>query len=43
MPLVWNIIMDFVFATFPWILTHGIDMRRVERIGLCVTMSLGIS
>lgn len=40
---VWNIIMDFVFATFPWILTYGVDMRRVEKIGLCVTMSLGIT
>ncbi|KAI0012520.1 hypothetical protein F4779DRAFT_567915 [Xylariaceae sp. FL0662B] len=39
---VYNIIMDFVFAAFPWWITRSLDMRRVERIGLCVTMSLGM-
>lgn len=38
--LVYNIIMDFILATFPWIITWNLDMRRVEKIGLCVTMSL---
>jgi hypothetical protein len=32
--------MDFVFAAYPWIITWNLDMRRVEKIGLCVTMSL---
>lgn len=32
--------MDFVLASFPWIITWNLDMRRVEKIGLCVTMSL---
>lgn len=32
--------MDFVLATFPWIITWNLDMRKVEKIGLCVTMSL---
>ncbi|KAF1849484.1 uncharacterized protein K460DRAFT_376104 [Cucurbitaria berberidis CBS 394.84] len=39
---VYNIIMDFVLATFPWVITWKLDMRRVEKIGLCVTMSLGM-
>lgn len=39
---VYNIIMDFVLATFPWIITWNLDMRKVEKIGLCVTMSLGM-
>jgi len=39
---VYNIIMDFVLASFPWIITWHLDMRKVEKIGLCVTMSLGM-
>jgi hypothetical protein len=38
--LVYNIIMDFVLASFPWVITWNLDMRRVEKIGLCITMSL---
>jgi hypothetical protein len=34
--------MDFVLALFPWIITWDLDMRKVEKIGLCVTMSLGM-
>ncbi|KAH7368280.1 hypothetical protein B0T11DRAFT_276747 [Plectosphaerella cucumerina] len=39
---VYNIIMDFVFASFPWVITRSLEMRRVEKIGLCATMSLGM-
>ena len=39
---VYNIIMDFVLAAFPWVLTWNLDMRKVEKIGLCITMSLGM-
>lgn len=39
---VYNVIMDFILATFPWIITWKLDMRRVEKIGLCVAMSLGM-
>ncbi|KAI1085018.1 hypothetical protein F5B20DRAFT_124569 [Whalleya microplaca] len=39
---VYNIIMDFVFASFPWWITRSLEMRRVEKIGLCITMSLGM-
>ncbi|KAF2126769.1 hypothetical protein P153DRAFT_388091 [Dothidotthia symphoricarpi CBS 119687] len=39
---VYNIIMDFVLALFPWIITWHLDMRRVEKVGLCATMSLGM-
>ena len=37
---VYNIIMDFMLAVFPWAITWNLDMRRVEKIGLCVAMSL---
>ncbi|KAH7021215.1 uncharacterized protein B0I36DRAFT_252528 [Microdochium trichocladiopsis] len=39
---IYNIVMDFVFATFPWFLIRGVDMRRFEKIGLCAVMSLGM-
>ncbi|KAH9866025.1 hypothetical protein J1614_008589 [Plenodomus biglobosus] len=39
---VYNVIMDFILATFPWVITWKLDMRRVEKIGLCVAMSLGM-
>lgn len=39
---VYNIIMDFVFALFPWMITWKLDMRKNEKIGLCLTMSLGV-
>lgn len=42
LPQVYNIIMDFVMATFPWFITWNLDMRKVEKIGLCLTMSLGM-
>lgn len=37
-----NIVMDFVFAAFPWWITWNLEMRRVEKIALCMTMSLGM-
>ncbi|KAJ0163208.1 hypothetical protein CTA2_3341 [Colletotrichum tanaceti] len=39
---VYNIIMDFVFACFPWLITRSLEMKRVEKVGLCITMSLGM-
>lgn len=39
---VYNIIMDFVFALFPWWITWPLEMRTVEKIGLCLTLSLGM-
>ncbi|KAK1593562.1 uncharacterized protein LY79DRAFT_669107 [Colletotrichum navitas] len=39
---VYNIIMDFVFASFPWLITRSLEMKRAEKIGLCITMSLGM-
>ena len=39
---VYNIIMDFVFAMFPWVITRSLEMKRVEKVGLCATMSLGM-
>ncbi|KAF1958186.1 hypothetical protein CC80DRAFT_25958 [Byssothecium circinans] len=37
-----NITMDFIFAAFPWFLTWKLPMRRAEKIGLCLAMSLGV-
>lgn len=39
---VYNIIMDFVFAMFPWLITRSLKINRKEKIGLCATMSLGM-
>ncbi|KAF4455731.1 hypothetical protein F53441_1930 [Fusarium austroafricanum] len=39
---IYNIIMDFVFACFPWLITRTLEMKRAEKIGLCLTMSLGM-
>ncbi|KAI0133559.1 hypothetical protein BJ170DRAFT_166117 [Xylariales sp. AK1849] len=39
---VYNIIMDFIFASYPWLITRSLEMRRAEKIGLCVTLSLGM-
>ncbi|KAF5022467.1 hypothetical protein F66182_5503 [Fusarium sp. NRRL 66182] len=39
---VYNIIMDFLFASFPWLITRTLEMRRAEKVGLCLTMSLGM-
>jgi hypothetical protein len=33
--------MDFVFAAFPWLVIRHLDMRRIEKIGLSLAMSLG--
>ena len=35
--------MDFVFAFIPWLVLKPLDMKRVEKIGLGVTMSLGMT
>ncbi|ORY60240.1 uncharacterized protein BCR38DRAFT_350039 [Pseudomassariella vexata] len=37
-----NIVADFVLALFPWMVTWNLSIRRYEKIGLCITMSLGI-
>lgn len=39
---VYNLLMDFVFAIFPWLITWKLPMNRHEKISLCVTLSLGI-
>ncbi|PVH98270.1 hypothetical protein DM02DRAFT_51978 [Periconia macrospinosa] len=39
---IYNIVMDFILAAFPWFLTWNLPMRRSEKIGLCVAMSLGV-
>ncbi|PSR82218.1 hypothetical protein BD289DRAFT_484015 [Coniella lustricola] len=39
---IYNIIMDFIFAMFPWLLTWRLKLQRDEKIALCITLSLGI-
>ncbi|KAH8653716.1 hypothetical protein BX600DRAFT_526921 [Xylariales sp. PMI_506] len=39
---IYNIIMDFVLALFPWMVIWKLRMNKLEKIGLCLTMSLGI-
>lgn len=39
---VYNIVMDFVFALFPWCITYRLNLKRAEKIALCVTLSLGM-
>ncbi|KAF3385650.1 hypothetical protein F1880_002368 [Penicillium rolfsii] len=38
---VYNVIMDFVFALFPWMIAWKLNMRRNEKIALSATLSLG--
>lgn len=39
---VYNIVMDFMFAIFPWFITWPLNLKRGEKIGLCITLSLGM-
>jgi hypothetical protein len=39
---IWNIIMDFVLALFPWMVIWKLKISKWEKIGLCGTMSLGV-
>lgn len=34
--------MDFALAGFPWIALRGLNMKRKERISICVSLSLGV-
>jgi hypothetical protein len=36
----YNILMDFVFAIYPWLIMWKLDMKKSEKLGLCVVMSL---
>ncbi|KAM0812420.1 hypothetical protein AB5N19_12410 [Seiridium cardinale] len=37
-----NIIMDFLFALFPWWITWRLNLKKMEKVALCATMSLGM-
>ncbi|KAI5924821.1 hypothetical protein F4810DRAFT_719032 [Camillea tinctor] len=39
---VYNIVMDFVLAIFPWLVVWKLKMSSWEKVGLCWTMSLGV-
>lgn len=39
-PAVYNVLMDFVFAAFPWLIVWRLEMKFAEKIGICVVMSL---
>lgn len=34
--------MDFALALFPWAITMKLRMRKYEKVGLALTMSLGM-
>jgi hypothetical protein len=34
--------MDFVLALFPWLTIYNLQMRRVEKLGVGIAMSMGI-
>ena len=36
----YNILMDFVFAMYPWLIMWKLDMKKSEKLGLCIVMSL---
>jgi hypothetical protein len=36
----YNILMDFVFAIYPWLIMWKLDMKKSEKLGLCIVMSL---
>lgn len=38
----YNIVTDFILALFPWLVTWGMRIKKLEKIGVCVTMSLGV-
>ncbi|KAF4120424.1 hypothetical protein GMORB2_3225 [Geosmithia morbida] len=35
-------VMDFTLAIFPWIALHNLNIKRKEKIAICVSLSLGI-
>ncbi|KUI62909.1 hypothetical protein VP1G_10034 [Cytospora mali] len=39
---IYNIVLDFVLSLFPWVLMWNLNIAKYEKIGLCVTMSLGV-
>lgn len=39
---IYNILMDFALALFPWAITMKLRMRKYEKVGLALTMSLGM-
>jgi hypothetical protein len=36
----YNILMDFIFAIYPWLIMWKLDMKKSEKLGLCIVMSL---
>ncbi|KAK7746331.1 hypothetical protein SLS53_002290 [Cytospora paraplurivora] len=39
---IYNIILDFVLSLFPWVITWNLNIDRLDKIGICVSMSLGV-
>jgi hypothetical protein len=37
----YSAILDFVLAFLPWPIIMGVSMRRRERVGVAIAMSLG--
>lgn len=39
---IYNIILDFVLSLIPWAIMWNLNIEKYDKIGLCVTMSLGV-
>ena len=40
--LVYSAAMDFTLALLPWKLIWSLQMRKVEKLGIAIAMSMGI-
>ncbi len=38
---VWSAATDFILAAFPWVVFWKLQMKPVEKIGICICMSMG--
>ena len=39
---VYSAFTDFLLALFPWVLVWHLRMRRLEKAGICIAMSMGV-
>ncbi|ROW00793.1 hypothetical protein VMCG_06499 [Cytospora schulzeri] len=39
---IYNIVLDFVLSLIPWAIMWNLNIEKYDKIGLCVTMSLGV-
>ncbi|KAM7184539.1 hypothetical protein V8F20_012185 [Naviculisporaceae sp. PSN 640] len=39
---IWTVVLDFVFALFPWYMFHNVHMKRSKKLLICCSLSLGL-